>query len=200
MNTKLFLGLTFHPDNSFAKNIESFRTRYDSKYQTSPYLYLPIIPPFEVLSSEVKKLKGELVEEVESFFFENLTGHALQFTGLDVHEYKKQKILYLNPLIGEELAFLQESLFSICQSYIADREKKMKDSQKAFLTIGRYSEFLDLHSSIDQARREFQEFTSLPYQSICLFSKNNGMWYREGDLISFDKPEDSLLQSSPVSL
>jgi len=76
----------------------------------------------------------------------------------------------------------------------------MKDSQKAFLTIGRYSEFLDLHSSIDQARREFQEFTSLPYQSICLFSKNNGMWYREGDLISFDKPEDSLLQSSPVSL
>lgn len=200
MNTKLFLGLTFYPDNSFAKNIESFRTRFDSKYQSSPELYLPLIPPFEILSAEVKKLKLELVEEVESFFFENVTGHALQFTGLDVHEYRKQKILYLNPLIEDELSLLQESLFSICQSYITDREKKMKDSQKSFLTIGRYSEFLDLHSSIDQARREFQEFTALPYQSICLFSKNNGMWYREGDLISFEKPQDSLLQSSPVSL
>lgn len=200
MNTKLFLGLTFFPDNSFAKNIDSFRTRFDSKYQSSPYLYLPLIPPFEILSSEVKKLKGELVEEVESFFFENLSGHALQFTGLDVHEYKKQKILYLNPLIEDELSYLQESLFSICQSYITEREKKMKDSQKAFLTIGRYSEFTDLHLSIDQARREFQEFTTLPYQSICLFSKTNGMWYREGDLISFEKPQDSLLQSSPVSI
>lgn len=200
MNTKLFLGLTFYPDNSFAKNIDSFRTRFDSKYQSSPYLYLPLIPPFEILSSEVKKLKGELVEEVESFFFENLSGHALQFTGLDVHEYKKQKILYLNPLIEDELSYLQESLFSICQSYITEREKKMKDSQKAFLTIGRYSEFTDLHLSIDQARREFQEFTTLPYQSICLFSKTNGMWYREGDLISFEKPQDSLLQSSPVSI
>lgn len=199
MNSKLFLGLTFHPDNSFAKTIESFRSRFDSKYQATPYLYLPIVPPFEVPAAEVKKLKGELVEEVESFFFENMENHALKFTGLDVHEYKKQKILYLNPLIEDDLAFLQESLFAICQSYIAEREKKMKD-KKAFLTIGRYSEFIDLHSSIEQARREFEEFTALPYQCICLFSKNNGLWYREGDLISFEKPQDSLLQSSPVSL
>lgn len=199
MNTKLFVGLTFFPENSFAKNIESFRSRYDFKYQNNPYLHLPIVPPFEVEVTEVKKLKQELVEELESFFFENTANHSLKFTGLDVHEYKKNKILYLNPVIEDELSFCQESIFSICQSYLS-REKKMKDSKKTFLTIGRYNETFDLHASIDQARSEFQEFTSLPFQSICLFSKNNGIWYREADLMSFEKPADTFLQTSLASL
>lgn len=199
MNVKLFVGLTFYPENSFAKNIESYRSRFDTKYQTNPYLHLPIVPPFEIEVTEVKKLQQELIEELESFFFENTENHVLNFTGIDVHEYKKKKILYLNPSIEEELALCQESLFSICQSYITDREKKMKDS-KTFLTIGRYTETYDLHNSIDLAKREFQEFTALPYESICLFSKNNNTWYREADLISFDKPLNTFLQSSPVSI
>jgi 2'-5' RNA ligase len=199
MNTKFFVGLTFFSDNSFAKNIDSYRSRFDSKYQTNPYLHLPIVPPFEIDVTEVKKLKQELVEELESFYFENTKHHILNFTGLDVHEYKKNKILYLNPLIEEELALCQESLFAICQSYITDRAKKMKDS-KTFLTIGRYHETYDLHSSIELARNEFQEFTALPYESICLFSKNNGIWYREAALVSFDKPTNTFLQSSLVSI
>jgi 2'-5' RNA ligase len=199
MNSKLFVGLTFYPENSFAKNIESFRSRYDSKFQTNPELHLPIVPPFEVEVTEVKKLKQELVEELESFFFENTADHSLSFTGLDVQEHKKNKILYLNPLIEEELSLCQESLFDICKSYNADREKRMKD-KKAFLTIGRFNDPLDLHAGIDQAKREFQEFTSLAYASICLFSKNNGVWYREADLVSFDRPSSTLLHSSPVSV
>jgi hypothetical protein len=199
MLSKLFVGLTFYPDNSFAKNIESYRSRFDSKYQTNPYLHLPIVPPFEIEVTEVKKLKDELVEELESFYFENTAHHVLNFTGLDVHEYKKNKILFLNPQIEEELALCQESLFAICQSYITDREKRLKSS-KSFLTIGRYTDSPDLHASIELARQEFQEFTSLPFESICLFSKNNGIWYREADLVSFDKPTNTFLQSSPVSI
>ncbi|HXH75712.1 MAG TPA: hypothetical protein VNJ08_12135 [Bacteriovoracaceae bacterium] len=200
MNTKLFVGLTFYPENSFAKNIESFRTRFDDKFQNTPYLHLPIVPPFEIEAPEVKKLQGELIEELESFYFENLAHHSLKFTGIDVHEYKKHKILYLNPVIEDQLLFCQESLFSICQSYITDRTKKMRDTKKTFLTIGRYNETFDLHTSIDLARKEFQEFTSLPFQSICLFSKNNGIWYREADLVSFEKPADTFLLSTPVAI
>ncbi len=199
MNSKLFVGLTFYPENSFAKSIESFRSRYDSKVLTTPYLHLPIVPPFEIEVTEVKKLKQELIEELESFFFENTAGHALSFTGLDVQEHKKNKILYLNPQIEEELSLCQESLFEICKSYNADREKRMKD-KKAFLTIGRFSDPIELHAGIDQAKREFQEFTSLAYESICLFSKNNGIWYREADLVSFDRPSSTFLHSSPVSV
>lgn len=199
MLTKLFVGLTFYSDNSLAKKIESYRSRFDEKFQTNPYLHLPIVPPFEIEVTEVKKLQQELVEELESFYFENTEHHLLNFTGLDVHEYKKNKILYLNPLIEEELSLCQESLFSICQSYITDREKKMKDS-KTFLTIGRYHDSFELHSSIDLAKKEFQEFTALPFESICLFSKNNGTWYREADLISFDRPSNTFLQSNNVSI
>lgn len=199
MNTKYFLGLTFYPDNSFSKSIESFRSRFDSKYQNTPYLHLPIVPPFEVEVTETKKLKQELIEELESFFFENLENHILKFSGIDVHEYKKNKMLYLNPLIDEEFSLCQESLFDICQSYISDREKKMKD-KKTFLTIGRFQDPLELHAAIDLAKKEFPEFTALAYQSICLFSKNNGIWYREADLVTFKKPDVSFLQSTIASV
>lgn len=201
MNTKYFLGLTFYPDNSFSKNIESFRSRFDSKYQTNPDLHLPIVPPFEVEVTEAKKLQQELVEELESFFFENTANHVMKFSGIDVHEYKKNKILYLNPSADEEFSLCQESLFAICQSYISEREKKMKESsKKTFLTIGRFQDSQSLHTAIEMAKNEFQEFTALAYQSICLFSKNNGIWYREADLVTFDKPDVSFLQSTVASL
>lgn len=199
---KYFLGLTFYPDNSFSKKIESFRSRFDTKYQTNPYLHLPIVPPFEIEVTESKKLQQELIEELESFYFENTAHHMLPFTGIDVHEYKKNKILFLNPKIDEELALAQESLVAICQSYVSDREKKIKekDAKKTFLTIGRFQEGADLHLAIELAQKEFQEFTTLPFQSICLFSKNNGIWYREADLITFEKPDVSFLQTTAASL
>jgi 2'-5' RNA ligase len=200
MNTKYFLGLTFYPDNSFSKNIESFRSRFDTKYQTNPYLHLAIVPPFEVEVTEAKKLQQELVEELESFFFENIANHVMKFSGIDVQEYKKNKILYLNPAFDEEFSLCQESLFAICQSYITDREKKMKGTKKTFLTIGRYQDGHDLHASIELAKKEFHEFTTLAFQSICLFSKNNGIWYREADLITFEKPNVSFLHSTVASI
>lgn len=199
MNTKYFLGLTFYPDNAFSKHIESFRARFDSKYITNSELYLPIVPPFEVEVTETKKLKQELVEELESFFFENTANHSLNFSGIDVHTYNKNIMLYLNPVMDEEFLLCQESLFDICQSYISNREKKMKDSsKKTFLTIGRFTDPVELHSSIALAQTEFQEFTALAYKSICLYSKNNGIWYREADLVTFEKPDLSLLQSNQV--
>lgn len=200
MSTKFFVGLTFYSDNSFAKQVDSFRARFDEKYQTNPYLHLAIVPPFEIDVTDIKKLKDELIEELESFYFDNLKHHTLKFTGLDVHEYKKKKILHLNPVIEEELQFCQESLISICQSYIKEREKRIKDSKRSFLTIGRFQETGDLHMSIDLAKREFHEFTALPYESICLFSKNNGVWYREAALVSFDRPMDKFLHSSPICI
>lgn len=199
MHTKLFVGLTFFPDTSFAKTIDSFRARYDDKYDTNPYLHLPIVPPFEVEPSELKNVQQELIEELESFYFENLEGHALDFTGLDVEEHKKRKIVLLNPKMDEDLGFCQESLFSICQSYITDREKKLKEaSKKTYMTIARLHGDEELHYCLAQAQLEFQNFAALPFESICLFLKNNGIWYREGDLITFERNSDPLLQSSRV--
>jgi len=197
MNTKHFLGLTFYPENSFAKTIQRFRARFDDKFHSNPDLFLPIVAPFEVGVGELKPLKLELVEELESFFYDNTQNHRMTFTGIDVQEHKKNKLLFLNPSIEEELSLCQESLFSICQSYNAEREKKLKD-KKTFLTIGRFQDTFELHSAIREAQRDFHEFTTLPYQSICLFTKNNGIWYREADLVTFDRPADKFLQTSVI--
>lgn len=200
MMLKYFVGLTFYPDNSFAKKIEHFRSRFDTKYNSNAIIHLPIVPSFEVPHADSKKLAGELVEELESFYFDNLEHHVLKFDNLDVQEYKKTFLLYLNPMIESELAFCQESLFSICQSYIVEREKKMKTDKKTFMTIGRFNSEIDLHHGLEHAKKEFENFSGLPFESICLFRQNNGIWYRESDLITFKRPTQEFLQSLEASI
>jgi 2'-5' RNA ligase len=200
MTVKFFVGLTFYSDNSFAKTIQNFRSRFDEKYQSIPSLHLALVPPFEIEAGHIRNLKNELIEELESFYYENLSHHVLHFTGMDVHEYKKNKLLYLNPVIDDELVCCQESLQAICQSYITDREKKINEAKKSFLSIGRFQDSGELHLAIDLARKEFLEFTTLSFNSICLFSQKNGIWYREADLVTFEKPSDTFLHSSSVCL
>ncbi len=200
MMLKYFVGLTFYPDNSFAKKIEHFRSRFDTKYSSNSIIHLPIVPPFEVPHADAKDLTQELVEELESFYFENLENHVLKFDDLEVQEYKRRLLLYLTPMIESELAFCQESLFSICQSYIVEREKRMKTDKKTLMTIGRFSTETELHYGLEHARKEFLNFTGLPFESICLFRQNNGIWYRESDLITFKRPTEEFLQSLEASL
>lgn len=200
MMLKYFVGLTFYQDNSFAKKVEHFRSRFDTKFNSNSTIHLPIVPSFEIPYAEGKKLQQELVEELESFYFDNLDHHVLKFDDLDVHEYKKSHILYLNPMIDEDLSFCQESLFSICQSYIVEREKKMKTDKKMFMTIGRFNTETELHHGLDHAKREFEHFTGLPFEAICLFRQNNGLWYREADLITFKRPTQEFLQSLEASI
>lgn len=200
MMLKYFVGLTFYPDNSFAKKIEHFRSRFDPKYTSNAVVHLPIVPPFEVAHADSKKLQQELVEELESFYFDNLEHHVMKFSDFDVYDYKKNHILYINPMIDEDLSFCQESLFSICQSYINEREKKMKTDKKMFMTIGRFNSETDLHHGLDHAKKEFEHFTGLPFESICLFRQNHGIWYRESDLITFKRPTQEFLQSLEASI
>lgn len=200
MMLKYFVGLTFYPDNSFAKKIEHFRSRFDTKFNSNSTIHLPIVPPFEIPYSEGKKLSQELVEELDSFYFDNLDHHVLKFDDLDVHDYKKNLLLHLNPMIDADLAFCQESLFSICQSYIVEREKRMKTDKKTFMTIGRFSSETELHHGLEHARKEFVHFTGLPFESICLFRQNHGIWYRESDLITFKRPTEEFLQSLEASI
>jgi len=194
MITKYFLGLTFYSDNSFARSIENFRSRFDTKFHSNSNLHLALVPSFEIEANDSKKITQELIEELESFFFENTTYQTLEFTGIDVHEYKKNKILFLNPALGEELSLCQESLLSICKSYRVDKNTKFKN-EKSFLTIGRFQDPIELHNAIELAQTEFNEKKSLPFKSICLYSKNKGVWHKEMDLIQFEKP-NSLIKNS----
>jgi len=149
VKVKVFLGLTFYSDNSFAKNIQQFRKRFDEKYPLISPLHLAIVPPFEIESSEIKSLSMELIEELDSFYFENLSHHS-----------------------------------------------KFKESQKTFLTIGRFQDGGSLHLGIEEAKKDFSEFSSLPFKSICMFTKTTANWSQETDLITFERPVEKFLQNS----
>lgn len=185
MQVKLFVGLTFHQDNSFAKKIQSFRGRYDEKAASNPSVYMPMVAPFEVAIANLDELEEEIAEEVDSFFIGHEGEPRVRFTGVDVHTHAKNNLLYLNPEEGTDLFHCEEALLGICRAQVSDREK-MPKADKKFLTIGRFSDPLSLHGALDVAAVEFADCTDLPVKGVCLFRKNMGIWYQQRDLISFD--------------
>ena len=53
-----FVGLSFHPGSIHHKKIESFRKRFDSKYQHLELLQLTLLPPFHIdFKNNVAKIK-----------------------------------------------------------------------------------------------------------------------------------------------
>lgn len=187
----MFVGLTFAEDNFFAKKIQSFRSRYDEKLHSNPSVFMPIVPPFEIPVSSLKSLEQEITEELESFFFGHEGDQSVQFTGIDVHSHAKSSLLYLNPEEQTDLLHCEEALIQVCREHVEDREKRPK-ADKKFLTIGRFSDPASLHAALQSALVEFQDCTELPVSGICLFQKNQGIWYQQRSLYDFD-----LIQSRP---
>lgn len=184
MLIKIFVGLTFAEDNFFAKKIQSFRSRYDEKTLTNPSVYMPLVPPFEIPVAALKSLETEITEELESFFFGHEADQSVQFTGIDVHAHGKNSLLYLNPAEQTDLLHCEESLFEVCREHVEERERRPKPDKK-FLTIGRFHDPTSLHEAIRAAQVEFHDCTELPVQGICLFQKNQGVWYQQANLYDF---------------
>jgi hypothetical protein len=192
MLIKLFVGLNFDEGNHFAKKIQNYRMRYDEKVVTNSSVYMPLIPPFEVPVTSLQSLQEELREELESFFNADQSMN-IGFTGIDVHSYSRKSILYLKPMADEDLGYATESLFQICREHAESREHAPSKDDKGFLTIGRFTDPSSLHAAISVAQREFADCTSLPLRGVCLFQKNNGVWYQQNDLHQFS------LGPSPLS-
>ena len=184
MHIKVFIGLTFSEDNFFAKKIQSFRGRYDEKILTNPSVHMPLVPPFEIPVASLESLEQEITEELESFFFGHTGDQSVRFTGMDVQSHAKKSLLFLNPEAHTDMLHCEESLIQICREYVEDREKRPK-ADKKFLTIGRFHDPASLHAALSVAQIEFQDTTELPVSSVCLFTKNQGIWYQQANLIEF---------------
>ncbi len=184
MLIKLFVGLNFDEGNHFAKKIQNYRMRFDEKVITNRSVYMPLIAPFEIPVTSLQSLQEEIREELESFFVPDQTLN-IGFTGIDVHSYSRKSILYLKPVPDEDLGYATESLHQICREHSESREHAPNKDDKGFLTIGRFSDPSSLHAAISVAQREFADCTALPLRGVCLFQKNNGVWYQQNDLHQF---------------
>jgi 2'-5' RNA ligase len=188
MLTKLFVGLTFYEDNHFAKKIQSFRARYDEKSLINPTVFMPLVAPFEIPSSAFSSLSQEIEEEVESFF-PTTEGFPVGFTGLDVFSRARKMMLYLNPQTTPDLEHCAEAITQVCNDHVEDRTLAPDESEKPFLTIGRFQDPLALNDAIEVARREFDDCTAMPLKSVCLFQKHNGVWFQQADLYTFSQTQ-----------
>ena len=186
MLIKIFVGLTFAEDSFFAKKIQSFRTRYDEKIVANSSVHMPLVAPFEIPITSLKSLEQEITEELEGFFFGHEGDQSVTFTGIDVHSYGKKTLLYLHPEEQADMLHCAESIEQICREYVEDREKRPRDDKK-FLTIGRFMDPSSLHAALAVAQTEFRDCTELPVSGVCLFQKNQGVWYQQANLIEFNR-------------
>lgn len=196
---QLFIGLTFSPNHIQFKKIDSFRKRFDEKYDRSHILQMSLFSPFNVEEnshSELSVFVDDLVEECE----DHLSGmdHSLNvdFNGFDFHTTKRKGVLFLKPSLPIDLFYCQESLEESIKLFGASFKKRknlgksINNDLQTFLPIGRFSDMDFLGSAIEKARVEFDSPFQLRAKDLVLFEKVPGHWIPRKILFSFGQRSD----------
>jgi 2'-5' RNA ligase len=193
MTEKLFVGLTFRTDNTLSRKIDSFRSRFDPKYKTHSFPHMSLLAPFEINPENLNHLKEELVEELDSFFFDMEDSLKLGFTGVEILQTKKNNLLYLNPNFDPTLVHCMELVKDICQSFIP-RHIKYSPNPKQFLPLGSFDSGHSIEAVLDTIKDEFSINSELTVTGLSLYRKRYGVWMVEENLISFRSTKDRFLQ------
>ena len=186
MTEKLFVGFTFRDDGNLSRKIDSFRRRFDPKYQSHAFPHMSMLAPFEVMPIDLQNLKEELKEEIDTFFFGHENALKLGFKGVDILQSKKYNLLYLNPHYDATLEHCMELVLDICKSFIP-RNIKYKPNPRQFLPLGKFQSRESLENVIDVIKDEFSVNSEITIEGISLFRKKQGIWSVESNLISFEK-------------
>ena len=193
MNEKLFVGLTFRSDDILSKKVTGFRKRFDPNFTKSSFPHMSLLAPFEVASSDLKRIKEELQEELDTFFFGQSDPLKLSFTGVNFVQTKKHNLLYLNPSYSADLEHCMELIQDIATSYIP-KNIKYKPNPKQFLPLGSFKHDEPLFEVMNAIKAEFEENSDLTITGISLFRKKHGVWSTEEKLVSFQGTKENVLQ------
>ena len=88
-----FIGLTFHQSSIHYKKIDSFRSRFDSKYSVSKLLQMTLFPPFHIdFKNTRSKLYKEFIKYLHDEGYENyLMGNSNDRTvSINFREIKQE--------------------------------------------------------------------------------------------------------------
>lgn len=184
---ELFIGLTFDPSSIHHNKIESFRKRFDSKFQKNEELQLTILPPFSIDFAN-NEAQGRFVEELAELLEGHLYGldqiSQIEFNGITFSMGRKG-VLALTPKISPELFYCQESLYSFLKDS-GVRFKKTKNATNILLPIGRFDFPGLLESAIETAKIEFSSPFVMNGLSFTLFEKGPQQWIARNNLFDFD--------------
>ena len=131
---ELFIGLTFDTSSIHHNKIESFRKRFDSKYQKGDQLQLTLVPPFSI-DFQKNEDWNNFIEELSDLLDAHLHGleeiSQIEFNGITFSMGKKG-VLALTPKISPDLLHAQESLYYFLKESGA-RFKKSKNTANTLL-------------------------------------------------------------------
>ena len=189
-----FIGLTFDQSSIHHQKIESFRSRFDSKFGKAQTVQLTILPPFEI-EFKNKDEEENFIEEVADLLEGHFMGieeiSQMEFNGLTFSSGKSGS-LSLTPIISPDFLYAQESLYSLLRDY-GVKFKKTKDVLTSILPIGRLEHGADLEGALEVARIEFASPFVLNANSLVLFEKTPRVWMIRNNLYDFEVRDHLLL-------
>lgn len=187
---ELFIGLTFDPSSIHFNKIESFRKRFDSKFQKNEKLQLTLLPPFSIdfaNNEEQSRFIEGLSEVLEGHLYGLDQISQIEFNGITFSMGKKG-VLALTPKISPELFYCQESLYSFLKDS-GVRFKKTKNATNILLPIGRFDFQGLLESAIETAKIEFSSPFVMNGAHFALFEKGPQQWIEKNNLYEFDSSD-----------
>lgn len=213
---QLFIGLTFRQNHLQFKKIDSFRKRFDGKYNRSHILQMTLMPPFKLEGNTTDGLHQffeEVIEDVDSQLLGMEHSLSVDFNGFDFITGRKG-ILFLKPTIPIDIFHCQESLKESIKSFggtfskTKNLAKSFSNDLQTFLPIGRFTDMGLLSLAVDKARIEFSHPFKLVARDIVLFEKTPVQWLPLKILHRFPLEEtkhvivdnDFSMTKSPVNL
>lgn len=181
-----FIGLTFHQGSIHYKKIESFRRRFDSKYQHSKILQMTLLPPFHIdfkNNEDLKNFEEDVRELLEGHLYGLDDLAQIEFTGISFSMGKKG-VLSLTPKISPDFLHCQESLNYLLKDSGA-YFLKAKNNTNTVLPIGRFDYSDQLENAIEIAKIEFSSPFVLQGDKFILFEKTPTLWGAKSNLYNF---------------
>ncbi len=180
---KIYVGLSFNPQNSDVRRMQSFRRRYDPKYLNSQILSLPLMPALELSSSEEEHFKELVTDEAENFFYGQDAQEEIALPGLSFERWKREHLLYLRPELSSSVTHFSEALSDLSkQMHLGVSKAKVRPP---FLLLGRFNRSEDLKGRLLLAQKELSPPFSLPISRLCLFKKRCEVWTHWCNLFNF---------------
>lgn len=190
---QLFIGLTFHQNAFQFKKIDSFRRRFDEKYDRSHLLQMTLMPPFRMddySMGGMQRFVDEMAEDLEDHLVGMHEPLEVDFNGYDFHTGRKG-MLFLKPTVPIDLFHCQETLQESVKEFGGIFYKHKNPGRCAvndlqtFLPIGRFSDNDLLSQAVEKAQVEFSESFKLSARDITLFEKTPGQWIPRRILFTF---------------
>jgi len=188
VDSRYFIGITFHAKSGQAYKVNSFRRRYDPRFGQNAHLHMGIVPSFEIGSKNLEGLISDLQDDLDSYFCAEPTLDIV-FTNFDVFLGGKSNFLYLKGRCPIDLIHAQEGCVELCQKYgnIVKEGGKQEVDFRPIMPIGRFVASHQLHFAIETLKREFEFPFSLKATGISLFEKHPIIgWVVKRELHSFE--------------